>query len=67
MPTCNVFQKNLIRFISLKKFLFFDQKIKIMDLKAVIENNLINHLIVSDYDESSFENIELCLGIDEGL
>jgi hypothetical protein len=37
-----------------------------MDLKAVIENNLINHLIVSDYEESSFKNIELCLGIDEG-
>ena len=38
-----------------------------MDLNEVKENNLIDHLIVSDYDESSFKNVELCLGIDEGM
>ena len=37
-----------------------------MDLKEVINNNLIDHLIVSDFDEESFNDIELCLGIDEG-
>ena len=38
-----------------------------MDLNEVKENNLIDHLIVSDYEESSFKNVELCLGIDEGM
>ena len=37
-----------------------------MDLKHVIDNNLRDHLIVSDYDADSFgPDVELCLGIDE--
>ena len=38
-----------------------------MDLKEVIENNLKDHLIVSDFEDESFKDIDLCLGIDEGL
>ena len=33
--------------------------------EKVIENNLSDHLIVSDFDQSSFNDVELCLGIDE--
>ena len=37
-----------------------------MDFKHVIDNNLRDHLIVSDYDAKSFgPDVELCLGIDE--
>jgi hypothetical protein len=36
-----------------------------MDFSNIIENNLRDHLVVSNYDKSSFENVELCLGIDE--
>lgn len=31
----------------------------------IVDNNLIDHLIVSDYDTKAFNDIELCLGIDE--
>ena len=34
--------------------------------EKITENNLKDHLIISQYDDDSFENIELCLGIDEG-
>jgi hypothetical protein len=33
--------------------------------EKVIENNLSDHLIVSDFDQNSFNDVELCLGIDE--
>jgi len=33
--------------------------------EKVIENNLSDHLIVSDFDPNSFNDVELCLGIDE--
>lgn len=36
-----------------------------MELDFVYQNNLRDHLIVSDYDKKSFEGVELCLGIDE--
>jgi hypothetical protein len=36
-----------------------------MEFKEVIENNLRDHVIVSNYDEESFKGVELCLGIDE--
>ncbi len=36
-----------------------------MDLKNIIENNLQDHLIISEFDYDSFKNIDLCLGIDE--
>ena len=36
-----------------------------MDFTNVIENNLRDHLLVSNYDRKSFEDVELCLGIDE--
>jgi ribonuclease H2 subunit A len=36
-----------------------------MDFSNIIENNLRDHLVVSDYDKSAFTNVELCLGIDE--
>lgn len=34
-------------------------------VENIIENNLNDHLIVSEYDEDAFKDIELCLGIDE--
>lgn len=34
-------------------------------IENIVENNLSDHLIVSQYDNDSFEGIELCLGIDE--
>jgi len=36
-------------------------------IENIVENNLSDHLIVSQYDNESFEGIELCLGIDEGI
>ena len=36
-----------------------------MDFSYIIKNNLRDHLVVSNYDKKSFENVELCLGIDE--
>ena len=36
-------------------------------IENIVENNLSDHLIVSQYDNDSFEGIELCLGIDEGI
>jgi hypothetical protein len=36
-----------------------------MDFQEVIENNLRDHVLVSNYDEDSFKGVELCLGIDE--
>ena len=36
-----------------------------MDFKEAIENNLKDHLIVSDFDSDSFKDVQLCLGIDE--
>lgn len=36
-----------------------------MDFTNIIENNLRDHLVVSSYDRESFEDVELCLGIDE--
>ena len=37
-----------------------------MDLEEIVNNNLRDHLVVSDFDEEAFKDIELCLGIDEG-
>ena len=36
-----------------------------MDFKDAVENNLQDHLIVSDFDYDSFKDVQLCLGIDE--
>jgi hypothetical protein len=36
-------------------------------IENIVENNLSDHLIVSQYDHDSFDGIELCLGIDEGI
>jgi hypothetical protein len=36
-----------------------------MKFDNIISNNLIDHLIISDFDNDKFKNIELCLGIDE--
>ena len=36
-----------------------------MDFSKAIEDNLHDHLFVSNYDKESFKDIELCLGIDE--
>ncbi len=36
-----------------------------MKFDKVISNNLIDHLIISDFDYDKFKDIELCLGIDE--
>lgn len=36
-----------------------------MDFQDIIENNLKDHLIVSEIVEESFKDVELVLGIDE--
>lgn len=36
-----------------------------MDFSQAIENNLQNHLFISNYDRESFKDVDLCLGIDE--
>jgi hypothetical protein len=36
-----------------------------MNFDRIISNNLIDHLILSDFDKDKFKNVELCLGIDE--
>jgi ribonuclease H2 subunit A len=36
-----------------------------MNFDHVIENNLRDHVLISDYDKEAFQTIELCLGIDE--
>lgn len=36
-----------------------------MNFDHIIANNLIDHLIISNYDKKSFEEIEVCVGIDE--
>ncbi len=36
-----------------------------MNFDKIISNNLIDHLIISDFDYEKFKNVELCLGIDE--
>lgn len=36
-----------------------------MDFQDIIDNNLKDHLIVSEIVEESFKDVELVLGIDE--
>lgn len=36
-----------------------------MDFQEIIDNNLKDHLVISDFNEAAFKDVELCLGIDE--
>ena len=36
-----------------------------MDFSVIINNNLQDHLIVSEYNKNAFKGKEVCIGIDE--